>query len=121
VVDADIDLRSGIDGGRLETGRRHGHRHIEQHPRETGGERNAGAYSNHTPPRQSPTLHGSFYRSAICPLLSRINAYLVRWIRHKYKRLRAKKKAFACWGGIVKRFPAMFAHWAWIPSVPAVW
>jgi len=65
--------------------------------------------------------YGAFYRSAIYPLLSRINAYLVRWIRKKYKRLRAKKKAFRCWRGIVKRFPRMFAHWAWIPSVPAVW
>jgi hypothetical protein len=30
-------------------------------------------------------------------LLSRTNAYLVRWIRKKYKRLRARKKAMACW------------------------
>jgi RNA-directed DNA polymerase len=65
--------------------------------------------------------YGAFYRSAIYPLLSRINAYLVRWIRKKYKRLRAKKKAFRCWRGIVKRCPRMFAHWAWIPSVPSVW
>jgi RNA-directed DNA polymerase len=65
--------------------------------------------------------YGAFYRSAIYPLLSRINAYLVRWIRKKYKRLRAKKKACRCWRGIVKRFPRMFAHWAWIPSVPSVW
>jgi len=65
--------------------------------------------------------YGAFYRSAIYPLLSRINAYLVRWIRKKYKRLRPKKKAFRCWRGIVKRCPRMFAHWAWIPSVPSVW
>jgi group II intron reverse transcriptase/maturase len=64
--------------------------------------------------------YGTFYRSAIYPLLSRINAYLVRWIRKKYKRLRAKKKAFRCWRRIIKRCPRMFAHWAWIPSVPAV-
>jgi len=65
--------------------------------------------------------YGVFYRSVLYPLLSRINAYLVRWIRKKYKRLRAKKKAFRCWWGIVERFPRMFAHWAWVPSVPAVW
>ncbi len=65
--------------------------------------------------------YGAFYRSALNPLLSRINAYLVRWIRKKYKRLRAKKKAFRCWQGIVERFPRMFAHWAWVPSVPSVW
>jgi group II intron reverse transcriptase/maturase len=65
--------------------------------------------------------YGAFYRSALNPLLSRINAYLVRWIRKKYKRLRAKKKALQCWRGIVERFPRMFVHWAWVPSVPSVW
>jgi group II intron reverse transcriptase/maturase len=65
--------------------------------------------------------YGAFYRSAIYQLLSRINAYLVRWIRKKYKRFRAKKKAIQCWRRIVERCPRMFAHWAWIPSVPSVW
>jgi RNA-directed DNA polymerase len=32
--------------------------------------------------------YGRFYRTALDPLLTRINAYLVRWIREKYKRLR---------------------------------
>jgi RNA-directed DNA polymerase len=32
--------------------------------------------------------YGAFYRSATYQLLSRINAYLVRWIRTKYKRFR---------------------------------
>ncbi len=64
--------------------------------------------------------YGAFYRSAMYPLLSRINAYLVRWIRKKYKRLRAKEKAIQCWWGIVKRFPRMFAHWEWVPSVACV-
>lgn len=65
--------------------------------------------------------YGSFFKSVLYPLLSRINAYLVRWIRHKYKRLRPKKRALRCWRGIVERFPAMFAHWRWIRSVPLVW
>lgn len=65
--------------------------------------------------------YGAFYRSAIYPLLSRINAYLMRWIRKKYKRLQAKKKALKCWRGIVQRYPRMFAHWEWVPSVPSVW
>jgi len=30
--------------------------------------------------------YGAFYRSALHPLLSRINAYVMRWIRNKYKR-----------------------------------
>jgi RNA-directed DNA polymerase len=65
--------------------------------------------------------YGKFYRSVMYPLLSRINAYLMRWIRKKYKRLRAKRKAFRCWRGIVERFPRMFTHWIWVPSVPSVW
>jgi RNA-directed DNA polymerase len=57
--------------------------------------------------------YGRFYRSKMYPLLSRINAYLVRWIRKKYERLRAKRKAFRCLRGITQRFPRMFAHWVW--------
>jgi hypothetical protein len=73
------------------------------------------------PARAVPTATGAFYRSAMYPLLSRINAYLVRWIRKKYKRLRAKRKAFRCLHGIVERFPRMFAHWEWVVSAPGVW
>jgi RNA-directed DNA polymerase len=65
--------------------------------------------------------YGAFYRSVLHPLLSRINAYLVRWIRKKYQRLRARKKAMACWQGITVRYPHLFAHWRWVPSVPRVW
>ena len=36
--------------------------------------------------------YGAFYRTALHPLLQRINAYLVRWLRKKYKRLRGFKK-----------------------------
>jgi len=50
--------------------------------------------------------YGAFYRSALYQLLSRINAYLVRWIRKKYKRLRAEKKAIECWRGIVEPIPS---------------
>jgi RNA-directed DNA polymerase len=65
--------------------------------------------------------YGVFYRSAMYPLLSRINAYLVRWIQRKYKRYRAKKSAIRCWQRILTRVPAMFAHWKWVPSIPPVW
>ncbi|MFC5185046.1 group II intron maturase-specific domain-containing protein [Actinomadura harenae] len=44
--------------------------------------------------------YGAFYRSALYPLLSRINSYLVRWIRKKHKRLRGMKKAMKCWHGV---------------------
>ncbi|MFB7600983.1 group II intron maturase-specific domain-containing protein [Streptomyces sp. NPDC056160] len=37
--------------------------------------------------------HGAFYPSALRPFLQRINAYLLRWIRRKYKRLAGYRKA----------------------------
>jgi RNA-directed DNA polymerase len=61
--------------------------------------------------------YGAFYRSALSPLLQRINAYLMRWIRKKYKRLQGKKKAQECWQGITERCPFLFAHWKWVNSV----
>lgn len=60
--------------------------------------------------------YGRFYRSALYPLLTRINAYLVRWIREKYRRLSRRRKALACLRGIAMRYPRMFAHWAWITA-----
>ena len=60
--------------------------------------------------------HGAFYRSALHGLLSRINAYLLRWIRRKYERLRPFTKAKACWQRITVRCPRLFAHWRWTRS-----
>jgi hypothetical protein len=37
--------------------------------------------------------YGAFHRSALYPLLTRINSYLVRWLRKKHPRLRGWKKA----------------------------
>jgi RNA-directed DNA polymerase len=59
--------------------------------------------------------YGAFYRSALQSLLQRINTYLMRWIRAKYKRLRPFKKAHACWKRIIHQHPRLFAHWAWAP------
>jgi RNA-directed DNA polymerase len=57
--------------------------------------------------------YGAFYRSELYALLKRINAYLVRWIRTKYKRLAGFKKAKKCWMDITMRHPRMFTHWQW--------
>jgi group II intron reverse transcriptase/maturase len=65
--------------------------------------------------------YGAFYRSALYPFLARINAYLMRWSRKKYKRLRARKRAQAQWEQAVRLRPRFFAHWAWVTWVPAVW
>ena len=58
--------------------------------------------------------YGAFYRSALYPLLARINAYLMRWLRKKHKRLRGRKKAQDAWERAVKQRPRYFAHWAWV-------
>jgi RNA-directed DNA polymerase len=60
--------------------------------------------------------YGAFYHSALCPLLQRINAYLMRWIRKKYKRLRPFKKALECWKRITRQHPRLFAHWVWVSA-----
>jgi RNA-directed DNA polymerase len=65
--------------------------------------------------------YGRFYRSAMSPLLARINAYLVRWIRRKYKRLAALKKAIAKMQEIAKRYPRMFVQWKWTVTASSAW
>ena len=66
--------------------------------------------------------YGRFYRSALYPLLQRINAYLVRWIRKKHKRLQALRKAISSMKRIVQAYPHMFAHWRWVgPAAAITW
>jgi RNA-directed DNA polymerase len=60
------------------------------------------------------TYYGRYYRTALDGLLKRINTYLVRWARRKYKRLRTYKKARRWWDGLTARQPRLFAHWAWM-------
>jgi RNA-directed DNA polymerase len=60
--------------------------------------------------------YGRFYRSALYGLLARINAYLVRWLRAKYKPLRAAKTAHRKLREIAEAYPRLFAHWAWLRS-----
>ena len=59
------------------------------------------------------TYWGRFYRTEMDPLLKRINTYLMRWARKKYKRLRGFKRLKAWWKGVTQRDPGLFAHWAW--------
>jgi Group II intron, maturase-specific domain. len=56
---------------------------------------------------------GHFYRSQMYVLLRRINAYLMRWARKKYKRLRSFKRLQAWWAQVVQVAPGLFAHWRW--------
>ena len=59
------------------------------------------------------TYYGRFYRSQLYPFLRRINTYLMRWARKKYRRLRSYKRFKAWWTGILDRDPGLFTHWAW--------
>jgi hypothetical protein len=60
--------------------------------------------------------YGAFYRSALYPLLGRINAYLVRWIQEKYRRLRTVKKARRAYRAATRAYPGMFRHWRWLST-----
>ncbi len=58
------------------------------------------------------TYYGRFYRSVLYPSLQRINDYLRRWARRKYKRLRTSRRRTWAWlEGVAKRSPTLFAHW----------
>lgn len=59
--------------------------------------------------------YGAFYRSEMYGLLRRINTYLMRWARRKYKRLKAFKRAQRWWWGLLRREPTLFTHWVWMP------
>jgi RNA-directed DNA polymerase len=59
------------------------------------------------------TYWGRFYRQEMIPLLKRINTYLMRWARKKYKRLSGFKRLKVWWGRVTKRDPGLFAHWEW--------
>jgi len=58
------------------------------------------------------THYGRFYRSAIYPLLRRLNAYLRRWAGRKYKRLRTEKRYQMWLAGLLERQPGLFTHWS---------
>ncbi len=60
--------------------------------------------------------YGKFYRTEMFALLRRINTYIVRWARRKFKRLRAFKRAKRWWNGLLQREPQLFVHWAWMPE-----
>ena len=63
------------------------------------------------------TYYGRFYRSRLYPLLRRVNTYLMRWARQKYRRLRTFKAVHRWWRGLLDREPTLFRHWAWMRDV----
>jgi RNA-directed DNA polymerase len=60
--------------------------------------------------------YGRFYRSALLPLLQRVNYYLRRWAGKKYRRLKSENRSGVWWDGLVIREPDLFTHWRWTRS-----
>ncbi|MHB1726559.1 MAG: group II intron reverse transcriptase/maturase [Acidimicrobiales bacterium] len=58
--------------------------------------------------------YGRFYRSQMAPFLQRLNSYLRRWARNKYRRLRTHKAFRRWWVGLLDRQPSLFRHWKWV-------
>jgi group II intron reverse transcriptase/maturase len=61
--------------------------------------------------------YGSFYRTELYPLLRRVNYYLMRWARKKYRKVRTYKKFHKRWEQVTERYPFMFAHWKWVRTI----
>jgi len=58
------------------------------------------------------TYYASFYRTQLRPTLKRIDLYVIRWARRKFKRLRRKTKGARDWFDRLRRAnPTLFAHW----------
>ena len=55
---------------------------------------------------------GHFYREQLRLTLLRIDAYLIRWARRKFKRLRGRSRGARQWLARVRRArPTLFPHW----------
>jgi len=52
-----------------------------------------------------------FYKSEIYDVLRYINNCLVKWVRRKYKKRRARRKAEHWLGEVARRDSRLFAHW----------
>lgn len=66
----------------------------------------------------NPTIRGwiayysRFYRTQLRPTLYKIEAYIVRWARRKYKRMARRPKGAKDWLGRLRHSkPRLFAHW----------
>ena len=56
--------------------------------------------------------YSHFYKSALYRTLSRINAFLIRWARIKFKRLRQRPRGARDWvARVIRANPTLFAHW----------
>jgi RNA-directed DNA polymerase len=58
------------------------------------------------------TYYSHFYKTQLRPTLKRIDAYVIRWARRKFKRMRHQTKGARDWLDRLHRTtPRLFAHW----------
>ena len=56
--------------------------------------------------------YGKFYKTAMYPVLKRLNQRLARWFMQKFKKLRFhKRRAWHRLGEFASKHPNLFAHW----------
>jgi RNA-directed DNA polymerase len=56
--------------------------------------------------------YSHFYKSALHPVLRRIDRYLIRWAQRKFKRFRRRSRAARTWlARVIRSSPGLFAHW----------
>lgn len=60
--------------------------------------------------------YGRFYRSELYPLLRRVNVYLVRRMRKKYRRLRTLTEGAHGLEAHDPPVPALLRDWPWGPE-----
>lgn len=58
------------------------------------------------------SYYSHFYKSALYSTLLRIDAFLLKWARRKFKRFRKRPKAARDWlARVIRTSPGLFAHW----------
>jgi type IV secretion system protein TrbB len=63
-------------------------------------------------PAGSVTYYSHFYSTRLRPTLKRIDAYVIRWARRKFKRMVHQTKGARDWFDRLRRTtPQLFAHW----------
>jgi RNA-directed DNA polymerase len=56
--------------------------------------------------------YSNFYKTQLRPTLTRIDAFVIRWARRKFKRMRHQTKGARDWLARLRRVqPQLFAHW----------
>jgi RNA-directed DNA polymerase len=59
--------------------------------------------------------YSHFYKSALAWTLRRVDAFLIRWARNKFKRLRLRPRGAREWfSRVVRDQPSRFAHWGFL-------